>query len=95
MVCRETRGADHAKPAFRAFVAASAGDERRARHRTVVAGSGELHAGIFLFLFREREAGEFLVRVFVLLVFVEKNVSSYLFGVRPHIYSPGVSVNEI
>jgi hypothetical protein len=44
MVCCVTRGADHAKPAFRAIVDASAGDERRARHGTIVTGSGELNA---------------------------------------------------
>jgi hypothetical protein len=55
MVCRVTRGADHAKPAFRMFVDTSAGNERRARHGTVVAGSGELHAGNFFGFCFERE----------------------------------------
>jgi hypothetical protein len=68
-VCRETRGADHAKPAFGAIVDPSAGDERRARHGTVVAGSGELHAGLFCF---ERELVNFLWRVLVLYRFVWK-----------------------
>jgi hypothetical protein len=90
MVCRETRGADHATPAFRAFVAASAGKERHARHGTVVAGSGELHAGNYFCFCFERELVNFLWCVLVLLVFVE-NVSLYLFGGAKPTYSPGVS----
>jgi hypothetical protein len=52
--------------AFRAFVVAFAGDERRARHRTVVAGSGELHAGNYVFFCFERELVNFLWHVLVL-----------------------------